>query len=65
MSAARFPACSGVVEVARGRVCWVMTRDEARELADFMEESVTPADMAMEDVAALRRAADYIEGESK
>jgi hypothetical protein len=54
---------SGSIIVRQGLVIWSMNADEARELADFMEECIeNPADLANRDVAALREAADLIDG---
>ena len=51
----------GNIKVYHGLVVWTMTGDDARELADFIEESVSDHDdLAHRDVAALRRAADEI-----
>jgi hypothetical protein len=55
----------GNIKVHRGLVVWTMDADDARELAGFIEESITCRDdLALRDVADLRRAADEIAGES-
>jgi hypothetical protein len=53
---------SGTVTVQRGRVVWTMEPDEARDLADFIHESISSGDIADRDVQALREAADAADG---
>lgn len=47
---------SGIVRHKNGRVEWLMTPDEAEEIADYIERSSTEYDAARVDVAALRAA---------
>lgn len=52
----RHGAESGAVSGKDGRVYWRMTADEAEEIADYLERSSLPQDVARVDVKALRRA---------
>jgi len=55
-----FVAESGVVRVkAGGRVRWVMTPDEAEELADFIEAMTSDRDLVRHSVRALREGVAY------
>lgn len=56
-------ACLGTVRSKNGHVVWTMGSDEARDLADAIEETTTPKDLARRDVAALREAAEEIDPE--
>ena len=54
--------CLGRIRSRRDLVVWEMGPDDARELADFMEETLSdPRDMAHADVRALRQAAYEID----
>ena len=53
----------GRIRAKNGTVRWELEPGEARELADFIEEvTPDPKDVAHEDVADLRRAANDIDG---
>jgi hypothetical protein len=52
----------GSITAQHGRVVWTMDPEDARELADFLEEVIPDRDdLAHRDVARLRRAADELD----
>jgi hypothetical protein len=56
----RLASGMGVVKTKHRLVRWVLTPDEAEELAEFIEKNVHEGDVALQDVAALRGAVDVI-----
>jgi hypothetical protein len=55
-----FVAESGVVRAKPGaKVRWVMTWEEAEELADFIERVTSEGDVGRQDVRALREGVKY------
>lgn len=55
-------AILGSMTTRHGRVVWEMDPDDARELADVLEEALpNHHDLGHRDVAALRRKADLLD----
>ncbi len=44
-----------------GTVTWTMSADTARDIARFLTENITSADLAWNDVRALEAAADEVD----